>query len=67
MKIILRFCQTWGSIHTITLEIDNNLDPHDFLNKIAEKVNLKNKNFISRLERDGFMVEYLFLLLSYVN
>jgi len=56
MKVIIRFCKSWGSINTFMLDIEESLNPNELFDKIREKIKLKTNNFIARFSRDGFMV-----------
>lgn len=59
MKLIIRYCHSWGNINTFTIEIDESLNPNYLFEKIGEKLHLQQNHFISRYKRDGFLVNKL--------
>lgn len=56
MKIILRYCKSWGKNNTHFLEIEENISFEVFKQRVAEKLNLVSKPFIMKFKRDCFNV-----------
>ena len=71
MKIILRYCKSWGKNNTHFLEIESNTTFEVLKLKIAEKLDIVSKTFILKFKRDGFNVNSkkcdIKTLFSYLN
>jgi hypothetical protein len=56
MRLIVRYCQTWGNFSTHTIEISPEADVGELIQKISERFDIPKKKQSLKFKRDGFTV-----------